>query len=323
VSYRLDVHGSAPEDDYRLHFDPQTVFPGVVEKVGRLHRPHCLPIISSDALAKALIHRASGQIDGFVIEAPTAGGHNAPPRGPMHLDEWGEPIYGKKDVVNLSKIKRLGLPFWLAGGYDSPEQLQHALDVGATGIQVGTALSYCAESGMEKTLKSRIIQEVMDQQIKVRTDPIVSPTGYPFKVVELGETLSDPKVRQKRIRLCDIGMLRHPYRQADGKIGFRCPAEPIAHYLSKGGKSEDTLGRNCLCNSLRATAGYAQYRNDGYFEPPIVTAGDGLAAIAKYMKPGRYTYTVQDVLDYLTERTVQYSHVKTVNRRGLPLTREA
>ena len=300
VSYRIDIQGAAQEDDYRLHFDPQAIFPGVVEKIGRLPRPNFLPIISSVVLAKALIKRATGKIDGFVIEAPTAGGHNAPPRGPLHLDEGGEPIYGKKDVVDLNEIEQLGLPFWMAGGYDSPEKLQHALDAGAIGIQVGTAFAYCAESAMDETLKSRIIQKVLDQEIKVRTDPIVSPTGYPFKVVQLEGTLSDPKICRNRIRLCDVGLLRYPYKRANGKVGFRCPSEPVEQYLAKGGKPEDTVGKSCLCNSLCAIAGYPQHRKDGYVEPSIVTAGDGLVAIGKYIKPGHHSYTAQEVLDYLT-----------------------
>ncbi len=300
VSYRLDVVGATGEDDYRIHFDPQAIFPGVVENMGRLTRPYFLPIISSVVLAKALIKRATGKIDGFVIEAPTAGGHNAPPRGPLRLDEEGQPLYGKKDVVDLARIKQLGLPFWLAGGYDSPEKLQHALDAGAAGIQVGTAFGYCAESAMDEKLKSRIIEKVLKQEMTVRTDPLVSPTGFPFKVVQLEGTLSEPEVYQNRVRLCDAGMLRQIYKRADGTVGFRCPAEPVAQYLAKGGKLQDVAERSCLCNNLCATAGYPQHRKDGYVEPPIVTAGDGLVTIGKYIKPGHHSYTIQDVLDYLT-----------------------
>lgn len=299
VSYRLDIQGAAPEDDSRLHFDPQAVFPGIAQKVGRLSRPHFLPIISSLVLAKALLKRATGRIDGFVVELPTAGGHNAPPRGPLNLDESGEPIYGSKDAVDLDGIRQLGLPFWLAGGYDTPEQLQHALDAGAVGIQVGTAFSYCAESALEPTLKQRIIRKVLDHQIKVRTDPLVSPTGYPFKVVQLEGTLSDPQVCEHRTLLCDVGMLRHLYKCANGKVGFRCPAEPVEQYLAKGGKLEETVGRNCLCNNLAAAAGFPQHRADGYVEPPIVTAGDSLAAIGRFIRQGRTSYTAKDVLDYL------------------------
>lgn len=300
ASYRLDVHGAEPGDDYRLHFDPQAVFPGVAEKLGPLTRPYFLPIISSVTLAKTLLKRTMGKIDGFVIEAPTAGGHNAPPRGPLHLNEKGEPIYGESDVVDLNKIKQLERPFWLAGGYDSPEKLQQALNDGAAGIQVGTAFAFCAESGMEASIKKRIIQKVLAQEITVYTDPLVSPTGFPFKVAQLEGTISEPEVYQNRLRLCDLGMLRQLYKKADGQVGLRCAAEPSAPYLAKEGKPEDMIGRGCLCNNLLASAGYPQHRKDGYTEPPIVTAGDGLTNIGKYIKPGQNSYTVQDVLDYLT-----------------------
>jgi nitronate monooxygenase len=135
----------------------------------------------------------------------------------------------------------------------------------------------------------------------VRTDPVVSPTGFPFKVVQLEGTLSDPEVYRNRVRLCDTGMLRQTYKRADGTLGFRCPAEPVAQYLAKGGELGDVAGRGCLCNNLSATAGYPQHRKDGYVEAPIVTAGDGLVGIGKYIKPGHSSYTLQDVLDYLTD----------------------
>jgi len=299
VSYRLDIQGAAQGDEDRLHFDPQAIFPGVVEKIGPLKRPNFLPIISSVVLASALIKRVTGKIDGFVVELPIAGGHNAPPRGPLHLDEEGQPIYGKRDEIDLNMIKQFGLPFWLAGGYDTPEQLQNALDAGANGIQVGTAFAFCVESAMDETLKNHIIQKVVDEEMNVRTDPIVSPTGFPFKVVQLEGTLSDPAILQERTRLCDVGMLRQLYKRADGKILFRCPAEPVDQYLAKGGVLEDTVGRQCLCNNLSATAGYPQHRKDGYIEAPMVTAGDGLVAIGRFFKQGHHSYTAQDVLDYL------------------------
>jgi len=299
VSYRLDIEGVEQGDEYPLHFDPQKVFPGVAEKIGRLPRPCFLPIISSVVLAMALIKRATGRIDGFIIEAPTAGGHNAPPRGPMSLDNSGEPIYGKKDNVDLERIKQLGLPFWLAGGFDNKTKIDNALKAGATGIQVGTAFGYSNESGVDETIKRRIIQKVLNNDIIVRTDPVVSPTGYPFKVAELEGTLSDQEVYNKRERLCDVGMLRHLYKQANGKIGFRCPAEPVDQYLSKDGVLENTIGKTCLCNNLCAAAGYPQHRKDGYIEPPVVTTGDGLVTIGKYIKPGQTSYSVKDVLDYL------------------------
>jgi nitronate monooxygenase len=84
-----------------------------------------------------------------VIEGYTAGGHNAPPRGKLQVDERGEAIYGERDTVDLEKIRTLDVPFWLAGGYGSPEKLAEALDAGATGVQAGTAFAFCEESGLK------------------------------------------------------------------------------------------------------------------------------------------------------------------------------
>jgi nitronate monooxygenase len=293
----LDIQG---ESDDQLEFNPQQLFPNVVEKLGKLTRPFFSPIVSSVVLAKSLIKRSTGKIDGLVIEAPIAGGHNAPPRGPLHLDEKDQPVYGPKDEVDLQKIKELGVPFWLAGGYDTPEKLEEAIEAGAAGIQVGTVFAFCEESGLENTLKDQVITQVANEDIEVHTDPFISPTGFPFKVVRLEKTMSDPDILEERPRLCDIGLLRKPFVNDDGIIEFLCPAEPEAQYIEKGGKLEDTVGRSCLCNNLIATAGFPQQRKDGYLEAPLVTAGNGLEAIGRLFKPHQRNYTPKDVLDYLT-----------------------
>lgn len=294
TSYRLDIVGETTED--RLHFDPEKVFPGIDERVGTLKRPMFLPIVSSVVLAMALLKRSTGKIDGFVVEMPTAGGHNAPPRGAMQLNEKGEPIYGRKDAVNFDQIKKLGLPFWLAGEFGTPEGLQRALDVGAEGIQVGTAFAYCNESGMEPEARQKIINQALADDISVRTDPLVSPTGFPFKVVQLDGTIADPNLYEARERICDLGYLRQIYTTPDGKIGYRCASEPIKDYLKKGGKEEDTVGRGCLCNNLGAAAGFPQIRKNGYVEPAIVTSGDTLPTIRQFVPDGQTSYSAKDVL---------------------------
>lgn len=299
VSYRLDVQGAGPDDDCRIHFDPQEIFPGLAQLVGQLKRPKFLPIISSVVLGRALLKRSEGAIDGFVIEGPTAGGHNAPPRGALTLNERGEPIYGPKDEVDLAKMKALGLPFWLAGGYGHPERVQQALNAGAAGVQVGSAFALCDESNMASAIKGRLRQQVLDQQAVVRTSAVASPTGFPFKTALLSGTMSDPEVRAARRRICDLGFLRSLYKRADGSFGYRCAAEPVDAYVSKGGKREDTEDRLCLCNHLGATAGFGQRRADGYVEPPVVTAGNDLSSVAQFLSPDHLDYTAADVVKRL------------------------
>lgn len=278
-----------------LRFDPTRFTTG-----DALVRPAFLAIVSSHVLATVLSRKATGTVDGFVVEAPSAGGHNAPPRGrPAVFDAIGQPIYGERDSVDLAALAALGLPFWLAGGVDTPELLRSAIEAGATGAQVGTLFAFCRESGMEPALRHQVIDLVRCGGVHVLTSSRASSTGYPFKVASVPGTLSEASVYAARERICDLGYLREAYVKPNGSIGYRCAAEPLDTYLAKGGSLEDTMGRTCLCNGLAATIGLGQVRPGGAIEPPIVTSGDGLAAIARVLGD-REDYSAADVIAYLT-----------------------
>lgn len=299
VSYRLDVHGATADDDYSLKFSPTGLFPEINDLLPELKRPMFFPIVSSVILAQALLKRTSGRIDGFVVELPTAGGHNAPPRGQMVLNEQGEPVYGERDTVDIAKIRALGLPFWMAGSYGTPERLKEVLAQGASGIQVGTAFAFCDESGMTISIKKSVIGQVKDGTIHIKTDPIASPTGFPFKVVGVEGTTADPSVYGERERICDVGYLRHLYKNPDSSLGYRCPAEPVQQYVNKGGDEADTKGRMCLCNQLGAAAGFAQVRSDGYEEPALVTSGDDVVNLGRFLPQNANHYGAKDVIEVL------------------------
>ncbi|MBZ0202798.1 MAG: nitronate monooxygenase [Ignavibacteria bacterium] len=299
VNYRLDVQDSAPDDSYRMHFDPEKIFPGISKLAGLLKRPKFLPVVSSTVLAHALIKRSEGAINGFIVEGATAGGHNAPPRGIMKLSSTFEPVYSDKDTVDLEKMKMFGLPFWLAGGYGHPDKLIAALDAGATGIQVGTAFSLCDESGMASELKIKMLKKVLDKSTSVFTNPTISPTGFPFKVASIEKTMSEQDVYESRRRICDLGYLRTIFKDKNGYINYRCPGEPVEDYLRKCGKLEDTIGRTCLCNNLIAAAGYPQSRTDGYIEPPLVTSGVDLPTIRELISTDKMHYSARDVINFL------------------------
>ena len=246
-----------------------------------------------------MLRKANGRVDGFVIEGPTAGGHNAPPRGARQFNEAGEPVYGERDSVDLAKLRELGTPFWLAGGYGSPEKLREALEAGAAGVQVGTAFALCAESALREDYKAAILQCVRSGQARVFTDPLASPTSFPFKTVPLEGTVADPEVYAARPRVCDLGYLREAYGLPDGKLGYRCAAEPEAAYLAKGGAQDRTVGRKCLCSALLANIGLAQIRNDSYREPGLVTCGNSLSELVRFLPNGASSYTAADVIDTL------------------------
>jgi nitronate monooxygenase len=300
AEYRLAVTGAAQEQfanmDTLMRLDPVEYSEGPLPV---LQRPRFLAIVSSNTLAATMLRRANGRVDGFVVESPTAGGHNAPPRGKLQLSAAGEPVYGERDRVNIEELRALGVPFWLAGGYGSPAKLREALDDGAAGVQVGTAFAFSSESGMRPDLKTRLIQQAIAGTGEVFTDPLASPTGFPFKVARLAGTTSAPDVYEARIRACDLGYLREPYAKGEGEIGYRCSAEPVETYVAKGGKIEETVGRKCLCNTLMANIGHAQTRRDGSDEPALITVGDDLNTIAQFIAPGQESYSAADVVERL------------------------
>ena len=291
ATMKLEVEGLGAGEVMSMALDPAEL--GVDRSVP-VSRPAFLPIVSANSLATTLARKANGSVDGFVVEGPTAGGHNAPPRGEPRFNERGEPLYGERDNVDMAKMRELGLPFWLAGGAGSPAHLVDALKVGAAGVQVGTLFAFCEESGLEPRLKQEILDHAARGEVEVITDPRASPTGYPFKVVRWSKD-SD---KAERERLCDLGYLRVAYKRQDGRIGFRCAAEPVQDYVRKGGAIEDTVGRQCLCNALTANIGQPQLRVLGEVEPPLVTSGDDLTTIAGFLR-GRTSYTAGDVIDHL------------------------
>jgi NAD(P)H-dependent flavin oxidoreductase YrpB (nitropropane dioxygenase family) len=191
------------------------------------------------------------------------------------------------------------MPFWLAGSYGAAGKLTEVLNLGASGIQVGTAFAFCEESGICSGLKQQVFQFSREGRLRVFTDPLASPTGFPFKVVQLPGTLSDAKRVPSRERCCDLGYLRHAYRKEDGTTGYRCPAEPVADFVRKGGTLEETKGRECVCNGLMATIGLAQVNSENVSDLPLVTAGNEVACIANLLPPGRDTYTAAEVVQIL------------------------
>lgn len=303
VSLKVTVEGAVGEDNFEMQFDPSTIIPAPKFS---LKRPQFFGIVSLDIVAATLAKKSNGNVDGFIIENSSAGGHNAPPRGPLRLSSKGEPIYGPRDDIDLEKLKSLGLPFWLAGSYNSPEKLREAQTVGAVGVQIGTLFAFCRESGLDPGIKKSIIEKTLERSVDVYTDPVASPTGFPFKVLELDGTLSELRVYDDRTRICDLGYLRSICKTSEGRLIYRCPAEPLESFVKKGGSIKETLGRKCLCNALLSNIGFAQMRESGsYVEPMLVTSGNDIFQLASVMRKGDSSYSARDVIKYMLPTSSQ------------------
>lgn len=291
ASIKLEI----PGEEEVIKFNPANCIAKLNED---LKLPMFLPIVSSHTLAIMLARRCPDGIDGFIVEEFDAGGHNAPPRDGTFQSN-GEPIYGERDKVDLTKLSELQKPFWLAGGTGDPEQLQEASLKGAHGVQVGTLFAFCQESGVSKDLKEKILHKISENNEMVVTDCKASPTGMPFKVFQLEDTLSEELIHKGRKRNCDLGYLRTAFRKNNGGVGFRCPGEPINTYLKKGGDIKDTEGKKCICNSLFSVIGQAQIQEGKYKEPPLITSSNQFRSLKKLIRECGRSYSAKDVINYV------------------------
>ncbi len=288
---------------HKVTIDPRN-YPKLAEMP--LTRPPFIAIVASNSLAKFLSKEPQTAPNGFVIEGPTAGGHNAPPRGALQVDELGQPIYGYRDIVDTADFIKGGLPFWLAGGYGTPEGLIRAKQEGANGIQVGSIFALCRDSGMAPDWRDKIVDLALKNELTIVTSARASSTGYPFKIAQIAGSLSEDEVNNLRRRVCDQQLLTEAVQVKDGPPIYRCSAEPVEHYVRKFGKVADTVGRLCLCNGLLATAGLGQIRrrngsDEPVEEPPLFTPGDGAKEAVQRMAryAGNARFSAKDVISWL------------------------
>jgi len=308
------VHVARATKPHTIRFEPQG-FGG--KELPELRGPRFIAIVSTCEQAEQLAGSEATRPFGFVFERPSAGGHNAPPADYRRI--LGEPpTWGAKDELDLRRLAGLREPFWLAGAYGNPEGLRRALEVGAAGVQFGTILAFSNESGMSPALRLGALERIWHKDLAVVTEPLMSPTGFPFKVVQLSGSLSEEAVRsgRERVACCDLGHLVTPVEtnrrvtRPDGgieevvEVQTLCPAEPVEAFSRKGGVMMRRKGAICLCNGLMSTAGYPGIRGD-YVEPPVVTAGDA---------------SVKDVRDLQVQvRRLTYSAAEAIARvlRGI------
>ncbi len=265
--------------------------PAIVQPLAPLARPGFLAVVASDVMAASLAR--SGGVDGFVVEGPTAGGHNAPPRGAGRTPV-ARPVYGERDRADLARMRSFGVPFWLAGGQAGPGALAAALEAGAAGVQIGTAFAFCRESGLDGAVRRRILDGVRAGTVQVITDGRASPTGFPFKTMDIPGSEGGRPADARERGACMMGYLRSPYRRADGGLGWRCPAEPETQWSAKGGDSAECADRRCLCQGLMSAAGHPHVGEEG-LEWPLITAGDDLEPVRRCLD-GREDYSAADVM---------------------------
>ena len=293
VAMTVDVADT--KNKHFIQFDPGCIaglsFP--------IKRPQFLAIVSSHALVAYLNKDEITKPDGYVIEGHVAGGHNAPPRNRKSIDDEGNPVYTEQDEPDLVKVLNSGSPFWMAGGYATADKVKEAIAKGAQGVQVGSLFALADESGFTADLKKEVIDALTSDQLTVKTDGSASPTGFPFKVAVLPQSLSDDSAYEKRNRICDLGYLRTPFERENGGVGYRCPSEPLKTYEFKKGNVAEAQHSQCLCNALMSNIGLGQLRPDGRRELPLITLGSDLSGPTTLAKMHPNGWKAKDVIDFL------------------------
>lgn len=296
VSYRLDVEGGDKNDLFLTSFDPKTIMD---PKKPQIEKPKFLIIVSHHALAKRLVD-TSGEVNGIIVEDWTAGGHNAPQRDDLFTAD-GQALYNERDIPDIGKIRKLGVPFWLAGSCASPQKLREAWALGAQGIQAGSIFALSRESGLREDLKRVIRRRAFRGELTIITDPHASPSGFPFKTVLLPDTLASKRIFNERNQMkpyCDMGRLRSLRKNPNGSVSLFCPAAPQLKDKDYS-NFKNVLHHRCLCNALLANIGLGQIRDGKYQEPDLVTLGLDLSFIRYLMENEDDSYSVRETLHYL------------------------
>lgn len=179
--------------------------------------------------------------------------------------------------------------------------MKAALASGAEGLRVGTLFAFSDESGITTEIKRQVVELSMSGKAEADTDPRISPTGFPFKVLEMAGTLSYDRAIDARPKRCDSGYLRAAYRKEDGTIGFRCASEPDREFLKKAAMAAKSPAANACATPSPGTIGMAQANKDGYTEKAVVTTGDQVKETRRVPPPRTTHYSANLVIDYLLQ----------------------
>ena len=293
TSMKFDASGLPAGETEYLTIDPRE---HGADRDTPLNRPKFLPIVSSHTLAASLAHKANGKVDGFVFEAPPAGGHNAPPRGELKLNDRGEPIYGDRDIPDFASGARPGTSV-LDGGRN---RLRGRLARGAARRSVrdpgGNAVRLLrrvgAVSGDQEPESWPGSHWARSTCTRIRESP---RRGSPSR----SSRWKGADSRTPTASAFAISAICAPRSAiSPGSSTTAARPSPVEDFVAKGGTIAETEGRGCLCNALLANIGHGQARPRDVDEKPLLTSGDDLVSIWKHLGE-RARYAASDVVDYL------------------------
>ena len=233
-----------------------------------------IPIVSS-ARALELIckkwERLGYRPDAVVLEGPLAGGHLGFKMDQIDLES--NKLENLLPPVKDMAIKYGDIPVIVAGGIYTHADILRFMQMGASGVQMGTRFLATEESSATPLYKKAVV-DATEEDIIVADKP-GSPCGLPFRVIRQSP-MYQSSLKRLRTPKCDKGYVL--LKDSEGKF-TRCQAK------------ESNENHFCICNGLLSSAGYNSDK-----EESLYTVGTNASRVDKIV-------SVKTVMDELTGKT--------------------
>ncbi len=231
--------------------------PDIVSSYKPKAKTALIPIVSSRRALEIICkrwRRFGYMPDAVIVEGPLAGGH----LGWKNLEDVEKEENRLENLLEdvLKTAKKYGdMPVVAAGGIYTYEDILRMLDLGASGVQMGTRFLATEESSATDEFKQAVLK-AKEEDIVVAYRP-GSPCGMLFRLIKQSPMYQDA-LQQKRPCLCNLGYV---------KFKGYCPA------------MDNNKDYFCICNGLITSTLY--YSGSG--EKPLFTVGANAYRVDKIL----------------------------------------
>ncbi|MDH8700699.1 nitronate monooxygenase [Dysgonomonadaceae bacterium PH5-43] len=170
-------------------------------------RTKLVPIVSSSRAAKIICDKWKNNFgylpDAIVVEGPKAGGHLG-----FKVDQLEDEHYSLEqlipEVVNIASLykEEKNIPVIAAGGISTGEDILRFIEMGASGVQMGTTFVTTKECDASDTFKE-VFVNAKQTDIKI----IQSPVGMPGRAID-GEFIQSVEKGLEKPKNCPFHCIK-------------------------------------------------------------------------------------------------------------------
>ncbi len=191
-----------------------------------------VPIVASSRVLNIIVKkwkRKYGVLpDAVIVEGPEAGGHLG-----IKYEDIGKEVTNLSDrlidVKDYMNKNELDFPVFVAGGVYSHEDVKHFVELGASGVQLGTRFIATKECDVHEKYKQKFIDAQKSDIVHVK-----SPVGYPARAIknEFTKQIEKANILPKKCIACIL-----PCKGKNEETPY-C----ISQYLSSAANGDTTNG---------------------------------------------------------------------------------